>query len=109
MAPREDGQLFSEGMYPGINNTQKPSLLPGLNAGWRDLGGLALTLALEKAAIGTEKGSDASGEDYYPPRARAIPLQRSLSDLLGSDVLCPSTAQKTRARIISSFISPSSP
>lgn len=102
MALREDGQLFSEGMYPGINNTQKPSLLPGLNAaGWRDLGGLALTLALEKAAIGEP-----------PERITtlcAIPLQRSLSDLLGSDIFCPSTAQKTRARIISSFISPSSP
>lgn len=60
MAPREDGQLFSEGMYSGINHTQKPSLLPGLNAGWRDLGGLALTFALQKAAICIEKGSVAS-------------------------------------------------
>lgn len=85
MAPREDGQLFSEGMYPGINHTQKPSLLPGLSAGWRDLGGLALTLALERAAICTEKGSDASERITT---FHLICLQRSLSDLVGRDMLC---------------------
>jgi hypothetical protein len=44
------------------NQTQKSSLLPGLNVGWRDLGGLALTLALENTSIlHTDEGSDASG------------------------------------------------
>lgn len=35
------------------HHTQRSSLLPELKVGWRDLGGLAQTLALEKASICT--------------------------------------------------------
>lgn len=59
------------------NQIQKCSLLPRLSAGWRDLGGLALTLALENTSIlCIDEGSDASRRIIIldiSPSAKALP------------------------------------
>lgn len=93
MAPREDGQLFSEGMCPGINHTQKHSLLPGMNAGWRDLGGLALTLALKNAAICMERRVQMFLRGLLPS-TQLLLKGPSQTDLVGSDMPCLSAAQR---------------
>lgn len=67
MAPGEHGQLSPEGTCTGIRCRNPPSARPGLDVAWEDIGGLALTPALENASSPhTDEGADASRRHVTP-------------------------------------------